>query len=35
MYLPGNSLFLNERLHTYQVICAVLIGMGIFMVLRR
>lgn len=28
-------LFLNERLHTYQVICAVLIGMGIFMVLRR
>ena len=28
-------LFLNERLHSYQVICAVLICAGIFLVLRR
>ena len=28
-------IFLNERLHLYHVICAALICIGIFMVLRR
>ena len=28
-------LFLDERLHLYHVVCALLIGAGIFMVLRR
>ena len=28
-------LFLGERLHLYHVICAALIGAGIYLVLRR
>ena len=28
-------LFLGERLHLYHVVCALLIGIGIYMVLRR